>query len=127
MLFGQTKANRVSRFVDEIPPELIDHKNVPKGFDYHDRRQQLGFETPRRPAPQQNPYSFRPAPRQSAPKTTPAFQTGDHVRHKAFGSGTIVKMTPMGGDHLIEVSFESAGTKKLMLRAAAQHMEKIEP
>ncbi|MBR2583168.1 MAG: UvrD-helicase domain-containing protein [Oscillospiraceae bacterium] len=127
MLFGQTKANRVSRFVDEIPPELIDHKNVPKGFDYHDRRQQLGFETPRRPAPQQNPYSFRPAPCQSAPKTPPAFQTGDHVRHKAFGAGTIVKMTPMGGDHLIEVSFESAGTKKLMLRAAAQHMEKIEP
>ena len=127
MIFGRTNVNKVSRFVDEIPPELIDHKNVPKGFDYHDRRQQLGFETPRRPAPQQNPYSFRPAPRQSAPKTPPAFQTGDHVRHKAFGAGTIVKMTPMGGDHLIEVSFESAGTKKLMLRAAAQHMEKIEP
>ena len=35
-------------------------------------------------------------------------------------------MTPMGGDFLIEVSFETLGAKKLMLRAAAQHMEKIE-
>ena len=38
----------------------------------------------------------------------------------------ISKMTPMGGDYLIEVSFDQLGTKKLMLRAAAQHMEKIE-
>ena len=126
MIFGRTNVNKVSRFVDEIPPELFDHKNVPKGFDYHERRQQIGFEAPRRPAPQQNPYSFRPAPQKNAEKAAPALRTGDRVRHKAFGEGKIVKMTPMGGDHLIEVTFESAGTKKLMLRAAAQHMEKLE-
>ena len=33
-------------------------------------------------------------------------------------------MTPMGGDYLIEVVFDGSVTKKLMLRAAAQHMEK---
>ena len=43
MLFGRTTANRVSRFVDEIPEEHI-NKNIPKGYGYHDaRREELGF------------------------------------------------------------------------------------
>ena len=126
LIFGRTNANRVSRFVDEIPPELIDHKNVPKGYAYHERREQLGFEMPRRTAPQSNPNAFRPSFQKPTAKEPPSFKTGDRVSHKAFGKGRIIKMTPMGGDHLIEVAFDTLGTKKLMLRAAAQHMEKIE-
>ena len=126
MIFGRTNTNRVSRFVDEIPPELIDHKNIPKGYGYHERHQQLGFEAPRASAPQQKAYSLSPAPKKSAPKETASFRTGDRVRHKAFGTGAIVKMTPMGGDFLIEVAFDKVGTKKLMLRAAALHMEKLD-
>ncbi len=126
MIFGRTNANRVSRFVDEIPPELIDHKNVPKGYGYHEQRQQLGFEMPRVAPPQQKAWSFKPSERNAPAKEGVSFRTGDLVRHKAFGTGKIIKMTPMGGDFLIEVSFEKLGTKKLMLRAAAQHMEKID-
>ena len=126
MIFGRTNVNKVSRFVDEIPPELIDHKNIPKGYGYHERRQQLGFEMPQERAPQRNAYSFRPSPQMAPAKQTPSFHTGDRVRHKAFGAGTIVKMTPMGGDYLIDVAFDKLGMKKLMLRAAAQHMEKLE-
>ena len=55
------------------------------------------------------------------------FKTGDTIVHKAFGEGVITKMTPMGGDALIEVSFRSGETKKLMLRIASQHMTKREP
>ena len=124
MIFGRTNANKVSRFVDEIPAELIDHKNIPKGYDYHERRQSLGFEAPR-PASPKTTFSFRPTSQNSAAaKTPPVYSTGDRVRHKAFGPGTITKMTPMGGDYLIEVSFENVGTKKLMLRAAALVMTK---
>ena len=123
MIFGRTNVNKVSRFVDEIPPELIDHKNVPKGYGYHERRQTLGFEAPRPAAA--GSYPLRPAaPKGREQKAPPVFKTGDRVRHKAFGSGTITKMTPMGGDFLIEVSFESVGMKKLMLRAAALVMTK---
>ena len=127
MIFGRTNTNKVSRFVDEIPPELIASKNIPKGFDYHERRETLGFEPPRytaAPGRKTNPYAFRPAPQKMTEKATPEFKVGDHVKHKAFGSGEIVKMTPMGGDYLIEVVFDGSVTKKLMLRAAAQHMEK---
>ena len=35
-----------------------------------------------------------------------------------------MKMTPMGGDFLVEIRFADV-TKKLMLRVAAMHMEKI--
>ena len=127
MIFGRTYTNKVSRFIDEIPEELIAHKNVPKGFDYHERRQNLGFEAPRTTGQNQrkSTYSFRPAPQKAEPKAAPDFHVGDRVEHKAFGAGEILKMTPMGGDFLIEVAFESAGTKKLMLCAAAQHMERV--
>ena len=37
----------------------------------------------------------------------------------------ITAMTPMGGDALIEIAFDNVGTKRLMLRAASQHMTKV--
>lgn len=52
------------------------------------------------------------------------YQKGQMVHHTAFGDGMIVAVTPMGGDALLEVAFDGIGTKKLMLKAAAQHMEK---
>ena len=61
----------------------------------------------------------------SAPKA-PDFKKGDRVVHKAFGKGVIEKMTPMGGDALVEVKFDSGETKRMMLRVAAQHMTKDE-
>lgn len=52
------------------------------------------------------------------------YQKGQRVRHTAFGDGMIVAVTPMGGDALLEVAFDGIGTKKLMLKAASQHMKK---
>ena len=50
---------------------------------------------------------------------------GDTVKHKAFGTGEIMKMTPAGSDHLIEVEF-GGKLRKLMLKAAVPYMEKVE-
>ena len=121
MLFGRTTANRVSRFVDEIPEEHIEKKNVPKGYGYRDKREETSLAY-RAPKPQTHRVSAPSAA--PAAKTPPAFAVGDHVVHKAFGPGVFRKMTPMGGDFLIEVEFEKVGTKKLMLRVAAQMMKK---
>ena len=54
----------------------------------------------------------------------PKFNLGDRVVHRAFGKGEITKVTPMGGDALIEITFDEVGVKRLMLRAASQHMKK---
>ncbi len=122
MLFGRTTSNRVSRFVDEIPADCIE-KNIPRGYGYHEQRREQGFV---HSAPEPKKQLHVPAPPVKKPAAAAAsFAVGDRVRHKAFGPGRLVKMTPMGGDYLIEVDFEKVGTKKLMLRVAALNMEKI--
>lgn len=130
MLFGRTTANRVSRFVFEIPEEHI-QKSIPKNYGYQDRAREnvSGFESPKRWDAQVRREPIKPKapayPAPAAPKPAEAvsYAVGDRVQHKAFGPGEIVKMTPMGGDFLVEIKFEGT-VKKLMLRAAAQHMTK---
>ena len=120
MLFGRTTANRVSRFVAEIPEEHIE-KSIPRSYSYGNRERESAEAKREAPKPRAPAY---PAPAAPKPAVQASFSVGDRVRHKAFGAGEIVKMTPMGGDFLIEIRFE-AGVKKLMLRAAAAHMEKV--
>ncbi len=45
------------------------------------------------------------------------FAAGDKVQHKVFGAGTVLSVTPVGGDMLVEVQFASA-TKKMMANYA---------
>jgi len=66
-----------------------------------------------------------PAAGGSAGSSLPALQKGDMVRHKAFGTGMVLTVQKMGGDALLEIAFDEQGTKRLMLKAAAPHMEKI--
>ncbi len=126
MLFGRTTANRVSRFIDEIPEEHLEKRNIPKGYGYSEQsRVQKEFAF-RAPAGQsfKKPVAPPAAPKPKAAEK-PQFSVGDRVRHKAFGDGKLIKMTPMGNDYLIEIEFDSGTIKKLMLRAAALHMVKI--
>ncbi len=119
MLFGKTTANRVSRFVDEIPEELIE-KNIPNGYAYGDTSRETREITQTR---LRRASSIMTPAKASAPTSAVSFAVGDSIVHKAFGPGVIVKMTPMGGDHLVEINFQQ-GIKRLMLRAAAPHMTK---
>ena len=61
----------------------------------------------------------------SAQNNTPApdFKAGEAVRHKKFGDGYILSATLLGNDQLLEVAFDSCGTKKLMAKAAK--LEKV--
>ncbi len=52
-----------------------------------------------------------------------SYRTGDRVSHKVFGEGTVLSVTPMGNDHLLEVAFGSVGTKKLMAKFARLYKE----
>lgn len=79
-------------------------------------------QTPSRPA--RSKQSILKAAAKSAPPL-PDFRKGEMVMHKAFGKGMILSLSKMGNDALIEVAFDNVGTKKLMLRSAAQYMEKL--
>jgi len=127
MIYGQTASHRVSRFVDEIPPEHLDRPYTDfRGdsyFSFSDvepKERKLTFYG--KPVGEEKPI-VRP-PKKAAPAKLD-FKVGDRVRHKAFKDGVITKMTPMGGDFLVEIEFEEPGLKRLMLKAASQHMEKI--
>ena len=126
MLFGRTTANRVSRFIDEIPEEHLEKRNIPRGYGYSERSQVQREFAFRAQSGQSLKKPVAP-PAAPKPKTAgkPQFSVGDRVRHKAFGDGKLIKMTPMGNDYLIEIEFDSGTVKKLMLRAAALHMVKM--
>ena len=53
-----------------------------------------------------------------------AIDVGDRVKHKAFGEGTVLAVTPMPGDALISVQFGDK-ERKLMLKTAGSFMTKI--
>ena len=36
------------------------------------------------------------------------------IEHKTFGQGMITKVSPMGNDAMLEIAFDTVGTKKIM-------------
>ena len=75
-------------------------------------------------APRQRPLAS--AQRSAAPAAgLMQLEKGDMVRHTAFGQGMVLSVRPMGGDALVEVAFDQVGSKKLMLKSAGKHMEKL--
>ncbi len=118
MIFGRTSQNRPSRFLGEIPDEHMDRAG------YLPPRSAFG--DPRQPAfmAARESVAASSAVRPAAPPETLDFKLGDRIVHTAFGRGEVTKVSPMGGDALIEITFDGIGVKRLMLRAASSHMKK---
>ena len=137
LLFGRTTANMPSRFLEEIPEEYLEREGGTRQT-YRDTRVDNNFDddppwgrssTERQTQSFATEPSTKPRYRPVVPMVgaaLPSFQKGDTVVHKAFGTGVITAFTPMGGDALVEIAFDAVGTKRLMLKAAAQQMEKRE-
>lgn len=59
---------------------------------------------------------YRPDPVKPAPPGT--YKAGDTVRHRTFGQGVILSATAMANDTLLEIAFDTVGTKKLFANFA---------
>lgn len=113
MLYGTTNRNMVSRFLREIPITVTEDVStktykVPatgKSKITHTASSSIGAR------------KFGQAGN-SAAKPTADYKVGDTVLHKSFGTGTILSLQPMGGDILMEIAFDKAGTKKMMANFA---------
>ena len=122
MLYGQTTYGRPSRFIEEIPAELIrEERRQEQLYDGYatrtpHRSASRGAEPPRRDV-----YRTYQAP----PSAAPDFRPGMQVEHKAFGRGVVREVTPMGGDMLLNIRFERAGDKLMMAKTAGQFMKKL--
>ena len=121
MLNGSTQYNQLSRFAEEIPPELVEeidtYSTIPMqnripvakpGTSSYSPARSFG----RTPSPAVSRTTSPVAP--AAKSALPTFTAGDRVRHTTFGEGVILSTKNMGGDVLYEIAFDKVGTKKLM-------------
>ena len=120
MMFGMTQRNRVSRFTNEIPAELLE---ISSSFV---RKQPQQGSVPTAYQSRTSGFASHTSARSAASAGQAAAQklkAGDSVRHKAFGQGLIINAVPMGNDTMLEIAFESVGTKRIMQNFAK--LEKI--
>ena len=114
-LYGSTTFNRPSRFLEEIPDELI--KEV--GLSQRPKPAAGGY-VPKTASPYsaaKKPVAKPFVPKPSAPAMID-FSAGDTVEHGTFGRGVVLSVKKMGNDALLEIAFETTGTKKLMAKFA---------
>ena len=103
MLHGQTRYNIVSRFLDEIPRELVQWLSPPA------RRRAIDFDHAEWGNVQAAPQATPPAP---------GWRIGESVRHAKFGVGVIIDAEGRGNDARVQVNFRDAGVKWLALEYA---------
>ena len=108
MLFGNTTYTRPSRFIDEIPPELL---NYPENRPFPEERVNK----------QKNSLNGLEAWKQRTASFTQAqeiepcdIEVGARVIHKKFGEGTVIKKEPEGSDYKLEINFDAYGMKRMM-------------
>ena len=125
MLYGRTNAALSSRFLKEIPEDIM----VRKGNYIRRSEPSAGAFYPQQlqPRMRQEPSYKREVPLYSpAQKSTYLeLNKGDMVQHTAFGRGMVLSVIKMGGDALLEIAFDDIGTKKLMAKAASAHMKRL--
>lgn len=113
MVRGETQYNKMSRFLKEIPMELLE---TGIKFEKEEKEEE-------KPQPwQQARQSFRSKPF-TAPKPVqqfkvaggkgPGYDVGDRVRHVKFGEGIVTSIVEGGRDYEVTVEFDTAGTKKM--------------
>ena len=132
MVRGETQYNKMSRFLKEVPLELIstgnkfsgngksltdhaDYEEPERKTDYQMARQ--AFKTKAFAAVQQGKSFGKPAGGKLE------YGAGDRVRHIKFGEGTVLSIVEGGRDYEVTVNFDGPGTKKMF--AAFAKLQKI--
>ena len=126
-VFGEYQATEPSRFLDEIPKELVlETPSYTRARSFG--TQSYGGRTAYESRP--NPYGRRTPARDEAPVKTYKYEdedqssdgstpkAGQKVRHAQFGVGTVKDVDGKGDDTKLTVYFPTVGTKKLIAKYA---------
>src|SRR5690625_163879 len=111
-LYGRTNMNPVSRFIHEIPEDLID------GMEQSKAKMFGSFSRPKaKPSPSPSPL------KRKAQKTTGAesetWAPGDKAAHKKWGVGTVVKVQGEGEAMELDIAFPAPiGIKRVLAKFA---------
>lgn len=120
MLFGMTMRNPPSQFLEEIDKSLLEEKTsrrqskrgIPAGNA--ESVQSISLLQQQMAASKKRVYQAQPK----------EFHVGERVRHAVFGDGTVLSITKMANDAMLEVGFDQVGTKRLM--ASHPRIKKLE-
>ncbi len=128
MLYGRTSAALPSRFLREIPEDVIVKRGgyqsrIPSDMSDRYAQPRSFYQSTHSSRTAGSPYSYTIPPVPKAPVLE--LNKGDMVQHTAFGRGMVLSVIKMGGDALLEIAFDQTGTKKLMAKTAAAHMKKL--
>lgn len=106
MLYGRTESNMMSRFLSEIPEELLEHQGG-----------RTAFKTSAEPTPS---YAKGPKKRSQViqKKANANYSIGDKVSHKVFGDGIVSQIKGEGDDTELDIVFHTAGPKRLLANFA---------
>ena len=121
MLFGRTEYHPISRFLKEIPRNLLSIYKRNVGM------QAKKVQMPVKPAMPKTNNWYQPTPTQSfVPKensVSKSFNVGDKVQHKKFGIGTVVAVKDSADGQELTIAFAGAGIRSLLTKYAV--LEKI--
>lgn len=129
--FGEVNPSAPSRFLEEIPAELIDWRTPPTavrsspqralGSRWSDApREQFvtGYRDPK-PLPAGRPKgTFANTVTEVRDNSSMELAPGDRIRHKDFGEGRVETVSGAGAKRIAEVRFDAAGRKRLLIKIA---------
>ena len=130
MIRGETQFNKMSRFIREIPPEILDtgafkmekNEEIPVQNTYRNAREAFrakpfaaGYAWEQKQQTGKQSFSSLQKGSQLAAKTSEglSYGVGDRVRHVKFGEGTVLAIKEGGRDYEVTVEFDGAGTRKM--------------
>lgn len=146
-IFGSTSYNAISRFVNEIPKDLLEgYETIEnKKQEYKDNAYKWEYgksiggniktykidQTGEKQAVAKPAFQFRTAEsflnglnQKQQIETQINYQAGQRVYHKKFGEGTIHGIEEEGDDYKVDIQFDKVGHKRLMAKfAGLQVME----
>jgi DNA helicase-2/ATP-dependent DNA helicase PcrA len=113
--FGAISSSMPSRFLNEIPEQLIDWRESNR----------LGLTPSFQTSPTSSNRELKPKrewtgaiTREVRDNSGLELVVGDHIRHGDFGNGQVIAMSGEGAKRIAEVQFETAGKKKLLVKIA---------
>ena len=125
MIRGETQYNKMSRFLKEIPMELLSTGAVFQKPEPEEERKPSAYQQARQAFRAKAFVQPGAARSFGSPKGEgPGYQVGDRVRHVKFGEGTVTAMVEGGRDYEVTVDFDGPGTKKMF--AAFAKLQKID-
>ncbi|HWR86425.1 MAG TPA: UvrD-helicase domain-containing protein [Rhodoglobus sp.] len=122
--FGEVNVAMPSRYLQEIPADLIDWRQSPgagpraKALNPRPARERFSYANSLPPAPRQKTEwtsAVTGAVRDNGDLT---LAVGDRIRHADFGEGRVSAVTGEGSKRVAEVQFDTAGRKRLLIKIA---------